>query len=322
MGYRRRTSFLAGLTVAQISEFSLIVAALGFSLGHITAPVVGLITLVGVVTILASTYMILYSGPLYQLLSKPLKIFEKKNPQREAAESYLYDAAETAAILVGLGAYGGALAEHLLRRRKRIIAVDFDPTVLKKWRERGVSVLYGDMGDPEIHEKLPLDKTRWIVSTVRIRELNLALLQMLKNRNYRGNVALTAAAPQDAEAYEKAGIQVIFRPYLDVGEQAADALTHAMDVLRNGRLEDTVSGSAPACGIGLFGTTCEGPSPPVPVRRLHPGYNQGRPPLFRSGTEFPDLSRRSPDSDGRPGRSAPGGKGASARRLPGRLGHR
>jgi Trk K+ transport system NAD-binding subunit len=231
MGYRRRTSFLAGLTVAQISEFSLIVAALGLSLGHITTPVVGLITLVGVVTILVSTYMILYSGPLYQLLSNPLKIFEKKNPQREAAESYLYDAAETDAILVGLGAYGGALAEHLLRRRKRIIAVDFDPTVLKKWRERGVSVLYGDMGDPEIHEKLPLDKTRWIVSTVRIRELNLALLQMLKNRNYRGNVALTAAAPQDAEAYEKAGIQVIFRPYLDVGEQAADALTHAMDVL-------------------------------------------------------------------------------------------
>ena len=223
---------LPGLTVAQISEFSLIVAALGFSLGHITAPVVGLITLVGVVTILASTYMILYSGPLYQLLSKPLKIFEIKNPQREAAECCLYDAAETDAILVGLGSYGGALAEHLLRRRKRIIAVDFDPAVLKKWRQQGVSVLYGDIGDPEIHEQLPLDKTRWIVSTVRIRELNLSLLQMLKNRGYQGNLALTAAAPQDATAYERAGVPVIFRPYLDLGEQAADTLTHAMDVLQ------------------------------------------------------------------------------------------
>jgi predicted Kef-type K+ transport protein len=35
MGYRRRTGFLAGLTVAQISEFSLILAALGLTLGHI-----------------------------------------------------------------------------------------------------------------------------------------------------------------------------------------------------------------------------------------------------------------------------------------------
>ena len=61
MGYRRRTGFLAGLTVAQISEFSLIVAALGVTLGHITPQTMGLITLVGVVTIFASTYMILYS---------------------------------------------------------------------------------------------------------------------------------------------------------------------------------------------------------------------------------------------------------------------
>jgi predicted Kef-type K+ transport protein len=35
MGYRARTGYLAGLTVAQISEFSLILGALGVSLGHI-----------------------------------------------------------------------------------------------------------------------------------------------------------------------------------------------------------------------------------------------------------------------------------------------
>jgi Kef-type K+ transport system membrane component KefB len=61
MGYRKRTSFLAGLTVAQISEFSMIFAGLGFAVGHITEEVVGLITLVGLVTIALSTYLILYS---------------------------------------------------------------------------------------------------------------------------------------------------------------------------------------------------------------------------------------------------------------------
>ncbi len=69
MGYRRRTSFLAGLRVAQISEFSLIVAALGMSIGHITEGTMGLITLVGVFTIFLSTYMILYSSQLYRVLS-------------------------------------------------------------------------------------------------------------------------------------------------------------------------------------------------------------------------------------------------------------
>ena len=45
MGYRRRTSFLAGLTVAQISEFSLVFAGLGLAAGYITEETVGLITL-------------------------------------------------------------------------------------------------------------------------------------------------------------------------------------------------------------------------------------------------------------------------------------
>jgi hypothetical protein len=89
MGYRRRTGFLAGLTVAQISEFSLIVAALGLSLGHITKEVVGLITLVGVVTIFVSSYLILYSGQLYRILARPLRVFERRNPYREAAKDVI-----------------------------------------------------------------------------------------------------------------------------------------------------------------------------------------------------------------------------------------
>ncbi|MCG7853877.1 MAG: cation:proton antiporter, partial [Methanosarcinaceae archaeon] len=77
MGYRKRTGFLTGLTVAQISEFSLILAALGVSLGHIDAKIMGLITLVGLITIGLSTYLILYSHRLYDLLARYLQIFER-----------------------------------------------------------------------------------------------------------------------------------------------------------------------------------------------------------------------------------------------------
>ena len=85
MGYRKRTSFLAGLTVAQISEFSLILGALGLSLGHIDADTRGLITLVGLITISASTYTILYSHLLYERISPWLGVFERKRPYREEA---------------------------------------------------------------------------------------------------------------------------------------------------------------------------------------------------------------------------------------------
>lgn len=231
MGYRRRTSFLAGLTVAQISEFSLIVAALGLSLGHITPETMGLITLVGVVTIFLSTYMILYSGSIYNFFSGPLKLFERRNPYREAAIDTIDPISTVDVVLVGLGNNGSALGEHLLQRRRTIIGVDFAPEVLAKWRNRGVRVLYGDMADPELLGHLPLNKTRWVVSTVRSRELNLALVRHLRHDRFDGGVALTALNQEEADAFVAAGADIVFRPFVDAAEQAADTLTQAMDFL-------------------------------------------------------------------------------------------
>ncbi|MBN2039925.1 MAG: cation:proton antiporter [Spirochaetes bacterium] len=231
MGFRRRTGFLAGLTVAQISEFSLIVAAMGLSLGHITPEIMGLITLVGVITIFLSTYMILYSGSLYRLISGPLKIFEKKDPYREKTADTFKDSRSVDAVLVGLGNFGSQVAEILLRRNKTVIGVDFDPDVLEKWNARGMSVLYGDMADPEMHEHLPLDKAKWIINTARIMDLNLAMLSRLKKRKFSGKIALTAVNQEEAESYANAGADVVFRPFIDAAEQAVDSMTQAMDMI-------------------------------------------------------------------------------------------
>ena len=83
MGYRKRTSFLSWLTVAQISEFSIVFVAMGISLGHIGVEALGLTTLVGLVTITVSPYMMLYSQPLYAQLAPWLGMFEHKRPFRE-----------------------------------------------------------------------------------------------------------------------------------------------------------------------------------------------------------------------------------------------
>ncbi len=234
MGYRRRTGFLAGLTVAQISEFSLVVATLGLGLGHINDETMGVITLVGVVTIFASSYMILYSERLYRLFSRPLKIFERKDPFREMAIDSLKEANKADVILVGLGQYGSEIAENLLRRNKRIIAVDYDPVVLRRWKARGVPVLYGDIADSEMNDHLPIDKARWVVSTVRVKELNLALLENLKLRGFKGKVALTAVNQREARIYEKRGANLIFRPFRDASVQAVESLTHMIDMLPDG----------------------------------------------------------------------------------------
>lgn len=231
MGYRRRTGFLAGLTVAQISEFSLIVAALGLSIGHISEETVGLITLVGVVTIFLSTYMILYSYPLYTFLSPTLKIFERSNPYRESATDSFGGDKTVDVVLVGLGNYGSGLMDHLLRRNYSIVGVDFDPVHLDRWREKQVPVIYGDIADPEIHEQLPLKHARWVISAVGSKELNLSLIENLRKQGFTGKIAVTASNSREVELFEKAGANLTFRPFQDAAEQAADSLSYAIDFL-------------------------------------------------------------------------------------------
>lgn len=228
MGYRRRTGFLAGLAVAQISEFSLILAALGLSLGHINMEALSLVTLVGIITICISTYMIIYSGPLYGKISLFLKIFERKHPYREQLAPEVCVVPETDVILIGLGNYGSGLAQHLLERNKRIIGVDFDPQALEAWRSQGIPVIFGDVGDPEFLDNLPLHCASWVVSTVREKDLNLTLIHLLKAHRFEGKIALAAKDEEEAKAYSSNGAHVILRPFSDASEEAADSLTEAM----------------------------------------------------------------------------------------------
>ncbi len=233
MGYRSRTSFLAGLTVAQISEFSLILVALGVSLGHIGGETLGLVTLVGLVTITLSTYMILYSEPLHRRLAPALKLFQRKVPYAEAGKEAPLEAGIDV-ILIGLGRYGGEIANHLLNRGRTLLGVDFDPEVVTTWSQHEVPVVYGDALDPDIFQRLPLTGARWVVNTTPGFESNLAPLRLLQEQQFTGRTALTAHHEDEAAAFMAAGADAILRPFSDAAAEAADILTGAMDLVPEG----------------------------------------------------------------------------------------
>jgi Kef-type K+ transport system membrane component KefB len=222
MGYRKRVSFLAGLTVAQISEFSLILAALGLSLGHIGSETVGLITTVGLVTIGLSTYLIYNSHWLYERLTPLLSVFERSGARdREPVER----AEPVEVVVIGLGRFGNAIVERLSGAGVRVLGVDFDPTTLRTWEERGVAVLYGDAEDPELASSLPLGDVRWVVSTVRRRDANLALLDALRRRRYGGRFAASADALEDAAALQEAGVDRVILPFREAAHVTAEFLS-------------------------------------------------------------------------------------------------
>lgn len=224
LGYRKRTGFLAGLTVAQISEFSLILGALGVKLGHITPQTLGVITLVGLITISASTYMIIYSHYLYEKLASLLSVFERKVAYREQQEDGLIMDSEADVILIGLGRFGAGIAEILRANNYQVYGVDFNPDLVRTGDNTGHPVHYGDAEDPEFIATLPLTQMKWIVSTADDPHVSLALLHGLRSLNFQGQIAVSTHHQAIADKLKEAGADLVLIPYVDAGKGAAEQI--------------------------------------------------------------------------------------------------
>ncbi|QYK43155.1 MAG: cation:proton antiporter [Paracoccaceae bacterium] len=231
MGYRKRTGFLAGLTVAQISEFSLIFMAMGLSLGHVEESAVGLVTIVGLITIALSVYMITFSHRLYALCEPLLGWAERREPFRELAEEGRETEAPHDFVIFGLGRYGRRIGKALTSRGFRVLGVDFDPEALARWRQMGMAGAFGDATDPEFVAHLPLTEVRAVISAVpRERgplseaDPHVAVVQGLRAAGFRGVVALSAGDAEQGEALRAQGADLVLTPFEDAADHAAEKL--------------------------------------------------------------------------------------------------
>lgn len=228
MGYRARTGFLAGLTVAQISEFSLIFMAMGLSLGHVDQSAVGLVTLVGLVTIATSVYMITYSHQLYEW-SKPLLGPFDFGRWREAAAEDAEGEPPVDVILFGLGRFGGQLLRRLEDAGYAVLGVDLDPEVVRRFAREGHRVLYGDVTEQEYWTELPLTQARWVVLSVPFGAAVLTetdprsgLLTAVRTHRFGGRVALTARDEAEGRRLrDEGGVDLVLYPFDDAAISAA-----------------------------------------------------------------------------------------------------
>jgi Kef-type K+ transport system membrane component KefB len=224
IGYTSRVGFLTGVSISQISEFSLILAALGAGLGHIDSDGVALITSIALITIALSTYAMLYERPLYQLLGSHLSRFE-----RRTGPALVDEVDDTGApidvIVCGAGRLGGALLGPLRDAGHAVLAVDFDPRVIEAARAAGYAAVYGDVEDPELPASLPLRTARWVVCTVRRTDVSLGLLHALDHHGFAGGVVLSAHDARDAAQLRARGAHHVLRPYEAAAAEAVTAMT-------------------------------------------------------------------------------------------------
>lgn len=209
MGYRRRTGFMAGLTVAQISEFSLILATLGFNLGHIPKTTLSLVTFVGLITIAGSSYLIQFADPIYKKLNKLFKYLElKHNNHEHAVEHEVFDA-----FLFGYGRVGDDYVNLFRKLNLSFVVIDHDPKSIERLKEANIPFRFGDAEDSEFLEELTLDKAKIVITTISDHDANVLLARHTKSVNKHCVLVVTSHTVKQAKEMYAHGADYVIMPH-------------------------------------------------------------------------------------------------------------
>ena len=211
LGYTKRNSFLAGLTVAQISEFSLILIALGVKVGHLTNDILSLVTIIGLITIAGSTYLILYANKIYPHLSKYLGIFERKGKKVDEHiyhKDGIYDI-----MLFGYDRVGYDILESFKKIKKKFLVIDYNPETITKLAKEGFDCKYGDADDSELLNELNFSKTKMVVSTIHNLDTNLLLINKIRESNKKTIITVVSHQIDEAMKLYGAGATYVLMPH-------------------------------------------------------------------------------------------------------------
>lgn len=210
LGYRNRTAFMAGLTVAQISEFSLILVALGYSFGHLSQEVVSLVTLVGIITISCSTYLILYADPIYSKLKHLLKFFTIR---RSHTHKSLPKNDKTEIIIFGYDRVGYDFVKIAREIGSKYLVVDFNPKSIARMVAANIQYRYGDAEDVEFLQEIGLTKAKLVVSTIPDLRINMLLVAYYRAHNSTGIIIVISHSVKNTKKLYDIGASYVVMPH-------------------------------------------------------------------------------------------------------------
>ncbi len=217
LGYTKRTSFKAAISLAQISEFSIVLILIALNKGLIDSSIVSAIVLMTLVTIAASTYMIIFSDNLFNFLERYLGMFERRKAQTELKPAAGYEL-----VLFGYQRGGHEFINLFKKLKKKYVVVDYDPEVIDVIEERKLNYLYGDATDVELLEEAGVQHAKLVVSTIADHQTNMILLNYLRAKNPRAIVIIHADDPYEAAKLYEAGASYVILPHYIGSEKVSE----------------------------------------------------------------------------------------------------
>lgn len=211
LGYTKRVSFKAGINLSQISEFSIILAVLAASVGTIRAEVSAVITLVAMITIAISTYLMHYDEKFFTFFERfNIHLFEREASYKEHVRKKSYPF-----ILFGYHKGGHEFINTFQQMNKRFVVVDYDPAVIDTLEQHDVAFMYGDATDPELMEEIGVEHAKLIVSTFTDHEITRQLVAAIVKLNNTAVIICHATNQEEAiQLYEMGATYVMIPHYI------------------------------------------------------------------------------------------------------------
>ncbi|MBI5803162.1 cation:proton antiporter [Candidatus Pacearchaeota archaeon] len=219
-GYRKRTNFLTGSSLAQISEFSLILILLAYNLGHLSQEVMSLAVLIAIITIGVSSYSIYYSHKIFNRLSNILNVFEGKRKISEGKEKANYEV-----VLFGYHRIGSKIGEALKKSKIPFVVVDYNPKVILELAKEKINCIYGDAEDEDFLDELDWSKVKLVISTIPDSNSNLTIKDKLSQIKSHATFIATTEQPMTAIDFYKKGIDYVVIPQHLGGDYVAHMIT-------------------------------------------------------------------------------------------------
>ncbi len=217
LGYTKHTSFNASLALAQVSEFSIVLILIAQSKGLIDNSLVSSIVLMTLISIAASTYMIVFSDKLFSIFEKYLGLFERRKSQGELKVEPHYEL-----VLFGYQRGGHEFINLFKKLKKPYVVVDYDPEIIDLIEERKINYLYGDATDVELLDEAGVDHAKLIVSTIADHQTNMILLNFLRTKNPKAITVIHADDPYEAAKLYEAGASYVILPHYIGSEKVSE----------------------------------------------------------------------------------------------------
>jgi Kef-type K+ transport system membrane component KefB len=218
--YSNRPAVFASSQLAQISEFSLILAVQGIALGHLTQDVFNIIVVLAIVTITITTYIIKHSEGFYSMFSVFFVPFENMTSKKDLEKLPKRISGHT--ILFGGDRMGSQVVESYEKKKDKLIVVDFNPELVRKLIKKGYNCIYGDYSNHEILESVKLDQAKMIISTIPSINNNSVIIELAKGMNKKALVMVTAKTLNEALTLYDEGADFVALPQVLAGQKISE----------------------------------------------------------------------------------------------------